>query len=225
MDNMFFIKRRVCKLAFGALAVMMAYLLPNVTHAALISIDDANYGINSLTFDTDTNLEWLDITLTINRSYNEIKKELGIGGEYEGFRYASQSEIETLWANEGIFDYSNTYVSENYEPIKGLIPYLGATASSDITAFTIGIYEGLTLGGYQRTASLQYRDDIFAGKANLTFNGVTQDFKGTSHGSYLLRTVSVPLPPTLILFIIGLFLIFVQENITRRIYGSSNFKV
>lgn len=222
---MFFIKRRVCKLTLGALGVMMAYLLPNISQAALMSIDDANYGINSLTFDTDTNLEWLDITLTINRSYTEIKNELGIGGEYEGFRYASQSEVETLWANAGIFDYSNTYVPENFEPIKGLIPLFGATASSDITAFTIGIYEGLTLGGYQRTASLQYRDDIFAGKANLAFSGVTQNFKGASHGSYLLRTASVPLPPTPILFIFGVFLIFAQEKITRKNYGFSNHKV
>jgi hypothetical protein len=176
-------------------------IFPSISQSALISTDDHMYGAGALTLDSTTKLEWLDISITANRSYNDINSQLGIGGEFEGFRYATQSDIEQFWNNAGIFDFSNTYITNNYTPIKNLITLIGAT-TAPAGVFSIGLYDGLTLGGYQRTASIQFRDDLGLGKANLTLNGLSQDTNYSSHGSYLVRdAATVPEPSTLLLIL------------------------
>ena len=179
------------------LALLLICLCAPALQAALLSLDDAQFGVGAITLDTSSNLEWLDVSLTSNRSYNDVSSQLGAGGEFEGFRYASQAEVQALWAQAGILDLSNTYVDENYDPIQDLVALLAP--NNPAVERTIGIYDAVTLGGFQRTGSIQARDDLMQGKANLIFNGVSQDYISSSTGSYLVRQV-VPLPGALVLF-------------------------
>lgn len=48
--------------AFAILSLILSFT--TTVHAALIAVDDPTYGIGSITRDTDTNLEWLDLTFT-----------------------------------------------------------------------------------------------------------------------------------------------------------------
>jgi len=200
------------------LFIMLICLSPIMVHAVFIEVDLNTAGDTLITRDTETGLDWLDLSATINFSYEEILIKLQQDEQYKGFRYADMAEIETLWHNAGIFDFSNTYVPENFLPIKNFIPLIGATSSFGV--FSIGIYGEQTMGGYQRTASLQYWDDIQSGKANLIYNGILPTLASSSHGSYLVKEQNtVPEPSTFILIISGLFLSLVRKiNKVRRSY-------
>ncbi|MEO0974651.1 MAG: hypothetical protein AAFX85_16300, partial [Pseudomonadota bacterium] len=69
---------------------LMALLLvaSSVTRAELIS-GDSEFGVDTVTVDTETGLEWLDWSVTRNRSFDDISAELMAGGEFDGFRYAT----------------------------------------------------------------------------------------------------------------------------------------
>ncbi len=85
----------------AAAIVAAATAVTATANAALTSEDWQNPGDGLLTVDSDTGLRWLDWSYTVNRSYNDVFSQLGAGGEFEGFRYATESEMRTLYANAG----------------------------------------------------------------------------------------------------------------------------
>ena len=78
---------------FSHLAIVALFiLLPFQSKASLLS---------TIT-DTQTGLTWLPLTDTINMSFLQVSAQLGPGGEFAGFRYATVAEVETLWADAGL---------------------------------------------------------------------------------------------------------------------------
>lgn len=87
--------------------------------ATLISLD-SQYALDSITLDTDTGLEWIDPWVpllqgnsgcgygctgaSILNAYDDIMGMIGEGGYFEGFRYATRSEVETLFYSSANFD-------------------------------------------------------------------------------------------------------------------------
>lgn len=59
-------------------------------------------GDQLLTLDTDTNLQWLNLTATGGRSYNEIMGGFGGFTTTHGFQYADGGQIGTLCGHAGI---------------------------------------------------------------------------------------------------------------------------
>ncbi len=64
------------------------------TNAAIIDMD-------YYTVDTDTGLNWLDVTMTAGLSRDNVNSMLVEGGALEGFRYATASELDQLIINFG----------------------------------------------------------------------------------------------------------------------------
>ena len=87
-----------------ALVLLMILGLSSQANAGLASADDTEFGADSLTIDSDTNLAWLDLEFTIARSYNDVSSKLGAEGEFEGFRYATEAEVLAFFVNAGIPD-------------------------------------------------------------------------------------------------------------------------
>ena len=54
------------------------------------------------TYDPNTGLQWRDVNDTQGLSYADVSAELGVGGAYEGYRYATGAEIGQLFINAGI---------------------------------------------------------------------------------------------------------------------------
>lgn len=108
-----------------------ALLFSSFANASVISVGDSVFGSDSVTRDTESGLEWLDVTLSVNRSYNEVSTQFGVGGDYEGWRYASGLEFEQLLYNyTGVDDSLPTlaeYYSEGADSIDELILLLGDT--------------------------------------------------------------------------------------------------
>jgi hypothetical protein len=71
------------------------------SHSGLISVNDGVFGANSITLDTDSGLEWLDLTVTQNRSYADVANQFGSGGEFQGWRHATINDLVTLQTNAG----------------------------------------------------------------------------------------------------------------------------
>jgi len=64
------------KLAVGyALALLITANFPNPAGAALVSASDPVFGPDSLTIDSDTNLAWLDLTETLDLSFNQVQAD------------------------------------------------------------------------------------------------------------------------------------------------------
>ncbi len=59
-------------------------------------------GDQLLTFDTDTNLQWLNLTVTAGRSFNEVMGGFGGFTTTHGFQYADGGQISTLCSHAGI---------------------------------------------------------------------------------------------------------------------------
>jgi hypothetical protein len=116
--------------AFLFLALLLASTLP--CNAALISASDLRFGQDSLTVDTTTGLEWLDLPLTTGYSYQTMNAALRPGGTFAGFRYATAQEVSVLYVSAGIpgtgwFPTS----SPSLQPIVALIALVGPTSEQD----------------------------------------------------------------------------------------------
>jgi len=49
--------------------------------------------------DPHSGLDWLDVTTSVNQSYNYVSSQFGADGAYEGWRYATTAEFNTLVSN------------------------------------------------------------------------------------------------------------------------------
>ena len=72
--------------------------------AALIEQDWLVTGDELITYNTETRLEWLDVTVTQGMSYNETLNflSLGIGDAYDGWLLAGSTDISQFWLSAGI---------------------------------------------------------------------------------------------------------------------------
>ncbi|HHH45128.1 MAG TPA: hypothetical protein ENK49_13410 [Gammaproteobacteria bacterium] len=79
----------------------------NAFATTLVARDWQAAGDNALTYDSSTNLEWLDLTQTLGESVVYVDSQLGAGGMYDGFRYATRTEVQQLFIDFGLFSAPN----------------------------------------------------------------------------------------------------------------------
>ncbi|MFK5894855.1 MAG: hypothetical protein QM504_16675 [Pseudomonadota bacterium] len=180
-------------------------------------------GDGLITSDTEIGLEWLDLTETVNMSYDDISSQFGTGGKFEGWRYASASEVINLWANFGL-DLSgiqNTSYSGYDSKVIDAANILGRTYSSLGVPYAVeGITNTVIDGYYYVTMGASLFNGSFNSK--LTYLYGEQNGNLASHqssvrmGSYLVRTSPVPIPSTVWLFGSGLVSLI---GIARRTTG------
>lgn len=138
------------------LALTSVLLAARPSAAALTEIDDVTLpaspdGFN-ITEDDVTGLAWLDLTVAAGRTYDDIvgndgSDELGPGGDFEGFRYATALEV-TGWTPQGQIDslYSNWGFNSvfssigPYATVRDAISYLGCFENCASYGFAQGIY-------------------------------------------------------------------------------------
>lgn len=103
-----------------SLFTLMCCLLMFVGHAnaALLPYDFSSSGDELLTRDTDTSLEWLDLTATTSLSYNDIVGGWGDLLTTHNFRYATSLEVNQLISNAG---------GDNPSGVQNLLDFLGCT--------------------------------------------------------------------------------------------------
>lgn len=99
----------------------------------------------NITLDTETGLEWLDVTLSTNRVIPDVRANQAPGGDFAGFRFAWLPEVELLVehleiANSGGEDPAVTRAIELLGDTEGAVPILGQLAS--LNAIFVEAYPG-----------------------------------------------------------------------------------
>lgn len=198
------INKGISRLWGGTIIIGLLSLLciiPVSSHASLVSIDSASWGSGSLTKDSATGLQWLDLNLATNISYNSMLAEQGEGGLYAGFRYATASEVELLFINAGAADV-NSSSAANVAAAQGLITLIGASYSFRGKDEVFGITGTVTTSG----AVSAIIDHTFNNGAAFydinTDSGPVYglDYSNASIGNWLVQTTEVPVPPAFIFF-------------------------
>jgi len=200
----------------------LGLLLSSQAHAVLVSADSV-YGIGSVTQDTATGLEWLDLTQTTNQSYNQIQG--GANGYLSnGFAVATLSQVELLLSHagwNGIDASANSGSAANLAAVQVLIAMLGQVGVSG-TPGELGFTEGFALASAS-TLARQFNtisQNGVAGRVACTTGGynafpntdisgcrATFDQSYSFAGVYLVRetaTTQVPEPGSLALLGISL---------------------
>ncbi len=203
------------------LMLSLVLLASSQAHAALVSADSV-YGVGSVTQDTASGLEWLDLTQTTNQSYNQI---IGGANGYlgNGFTVATLAQVELLLTHagwDGVDASANSGSAANLAAVQLLISLLGQTGISG-TPGELGFTEGFALAG-ANTLARQFStvsQSGAAGRVACTTSGYNAfpntDISGCHAtftqsygfaGVYLVRqtTTSVPEPATLALLGISL---------------------
>jgi hypothetical protein len=188
-------------------------ILPAVSHAALVS-QDSTWGVGSITLDDSTGFQWLDVNLSSDISYNTMLTEQADGGLYEGFRYATATEVEALFSNAGIPDI-NSGSAANFAPAQALVDLVGNTTGST-PGETIG-FTGTAAGFGQAAGVLDYY--LSAGvpfyKASTTSIDNGMAFSADTVGHWLISEApisEVPVPAAWLLFSSALGLLTLSKR-------------
>ncbi|RDH87232.1 MAG: hypothetical protein DIZ78_05370 [endosymbiont of Escarpia spicata] len=185
-------------------------LATTTADASLLSTDWKSVGDELITVD-DSGLEWLDLTATSGMTYNQVSVQLGAGGMFEGFSFASRSLLATLFdsaggsgsytgwsaANNGVFDYlapfwGDLHCRANGCPVgDGWSRIMTLDSPSPDHQWAALIYD--VPGGNSTTQDY----------VDLSQLSVTRDSHGNTMASALYRPSTVPEPTSLALLAIG----------------------
>jgi MYXO-CTERM domain-containing protein len=110
--------------------LIAATLLLSITsaQAALVESDWQNTGDALATLDTETGIEWLDLTQTVFMSINEAEELTGSSGTFDGWRLPTRLEVNNLFQNmfpqHSFNDGRSSFTSfSNYSALFGVLQY------------------------------------------------------------------------------------------------------
>jgi hypothetical protein len=199
------------KIIWNTLTAGILTLSVTVANAALI--DNGDY-----TTDTNSGLNWLDLTLSLSRSYNDVEANLSTGGDFAGWRFATGLEVINLWASFGITSpvalSSRTYKAK-YEGGRLFLDLLGNTRpytetgrnpytdgyvlnsnGGDAETYVVGLvcHVGPCLSGNTTGRGHTFERE----------QGVAPHINSPDYGSFLVQSTVVPVPAAVWLFGSGL---------------------
>jgi hypothetical protein len=209
---------RLARLASVALLLALSLALPRAASATLIS-EDSTFGTDTVTFDTDTGLRWLDLTESANLTHTQITMELAPGGAFEGYRFATAAELTEFFTNAGIDTdeaLDGEFVTQNFDPVVALAGLIGQLADNGNCGtgcsffFTAGFHAGpAAIPNSLPNGSIAWFDNT-AGQdptspqaplGRFIVEGGATDFADPGQGGWL---VQVPEPSAIVLLIAGI---------------------
>ena len=204
---------------FKASCLALSLSLSSTAHSALIVQDWMTAGDGYIIRDTDTNLEWLNLTQSGGLSYSYVSTQFGTGGQFEGMRYATNDEVVALWESYFGIDLS---ASARWDP--QLPAYLdpGVRLASETLGTGIGGPTDPRMGDDANYSLLGITAEVRMDNGNQfvlgaqTFNidtyyypvndpwfsatGISAPTESMATGSYLVRPSVIPVPAAVWLF-------------------------
>jgi len=173
---------------------------------------------NTYTTDTISGLDWLDVTISAGQSYNYVSSQFGSGGEYEGYQYATGSQVNQLvsnWTGNNIAPTNYGVVVHVEDLIDGLVLMLGDTYSNYFAVngglprqglqYTFGITAGVQSASAQYLAMIwndDYSEEVDWSSAQ--WASLNRDLEQMAHiGSFLVREsglIATPIPAAAFMF-------------------------
>jgi hypothetical protein len=198
------------------LGALLLLLVSAQVSAAVISVDDSVFGIDSVTQDSESGLDWLDVVLSVSRSFHDVSSQFGTGGDYQGWRYATGLEFVTLFDN--ILGNNAVLYLNSVKATGSLIdPYVQMLGPTRDPQGFYGEIEGFidypTSVGRIRGAHALDSQRWQGGSTDATYSSSYSSSVHPYRGSWLVReTTAVPAPSIIALFALGL----VGIGIARR---------
>ena len=145
----------------------------------------------------------MDLTKSLNRSYNDLigndgTNEFLAGGNFAGFRYATEQEVITLWTHAGITTDSAGAVAANsnsvtIEVFAALVGFTGFNRSFSDGTFR-DVIQGITGSpgsagsGFRSTGNLSViRNGVVGQISTGGFANISNGVGATVIGNYLVR--------------------------------------
>lgn len=184
--------------------------------ASLIAMDTA-FGVGTSTYDSATELQWLDLSLTKNQSAATVTGLLG--STYSGYRYATAGEVETLFADAGMTITGSNPAAPlsdpvvNYAPSLAFLNLFGVLNSNSLRKASIGITGTQLIPDFATTYTVEARTNGGVVTWGLVYSGIFgTNSANTTTGSFLVRSLdfeeetpaAVPEPTSLLLVATGL---------------------
>ena len=114
---------------FGtAIAAAIGFLSASFPFVATASLINAGTYMS----DTSTGLDWLDLTASLDMSYDYVSSQLGPGGAFAGWQYATVAQVETLWTDAEILPGT----PEACTPAPCLARYVSTAAVLNLTTYS-----------------------------------------------------------------------------------------
>ncbi|MDB5326424.1 MAG: hypothetical protein JWM57_1993 [Phycisphaerales bacterium] len=167
--------------------------MANAAQAALI-----DQGIT--TRDTTTGRVWLDVTQSKSRSYLDVTANFSNGGDFSGYRYATEAEVLQLWTDAGITPTDFRGGSEGVL-IRALQNLVGITQPANgnlLGDATFGINGDMYSTGYRRGSMLSSSGT--SGTAILQNGGYSENGNVGNFGSWLVQVPEPTVAATSLVF-------------------------
>lgn len=156
------------------------------------------------TTDTETGLDWLDLTQSTNRSWSDVTSQFSVGGDFEGWRYAQLGEVITLYDHAGATGPYGPYTSPaviDGTIVQSLLDLWGATNGPYESEFITGqlapfpslAFEWGSFGFWLGNLDQPYMESW-----HLSSNAISEAYE--RRGSALVRNSAVPVPAAVWLF-------------------------
>jgi len=149
-------------------------------------IEESNYVI-----DTDQGLDWLRWDETNNRSYNDVLSNLGAGGDFEGWQFATATQAELFLDGLGLTDYSTATQETTSDIFQELARLMGV----EMTPTQSWIYGMVETSGTKARTYSQYDYSWRAAPEYKIFN-LNKTYSAGFLGSFLVRETSYVAPGT-----------------------------
>ena len=158
-------------------AIATITLSPDSANSAVISLSDPVFGPDSITLDTDSDLEWLDLPLTQGAfppdfratiSHDDVIAGLVPGGLYDGFRLPSEAEVEFLLTQSfgiSITAIVNTFIPVDLDAANRFIDFFGQTGliGSDNARGSAGRFEFISPTSVNSIATWEIQAGLLQG--------------------------------------------------------------
>lgn len=164
-----------------ALATLTMAFAAIQAHAVLV--DNGTY-----TTDTDTELDWLDMSFTNGMSYNAVVSAI-TGGSLNGWRFATSSEFDTLINSAVGYTYTAiSYDSTILSQMQNLISLMGSTYNSGTTyAYAVGYVDSASLSNADARQFGFHIPNGYVRPESSTSWDQNKDYAGSMQGSFLVR--------------------------------------
>lgn len=208
----------ITKHIYLLVTLLVSTLLLSISaNASLVTMDWKSASDGILTYDDNSGLYWLDLTETAGMSYSEVSAQLGAGGSFDGWRYATTTEATDIYAQFGLTPGAESLPIEDFRSaIATMNSYFGdlfdATNYVDTHSGSWGI-SGTEWPGYPDWHMVFLAYTYTSGENAVLDLGITHSadlsMSWEYAGSLLVidkyPASPVPLPGALVLFPAGLF--------------------
>jgi len=186
-------------------------VLGTVTLVLSTNINAALIDNGVFTTDTETGLDWLDLTESTELSFEYVSTQFEVGGQFEGWTYASTNQVEGLFNSAGGASHI-MQTSLNREPAL-LLMGLWGTIYQDLEVTAAEFITGTSFDDGRVWRGVVAHDNNGA-DADLGFMSaeyqITEEtlvYQDTGHA--LVRVSAVPVPAAIWLFSSGLISLIV----------------